>query len=328
MPTAHNPKAEAAALLPPGYEARVLEPSPPAVNYGEFSDDPTRGEAEGIVVSPVTNGDITWHDYVNDKPHLHEWARERWLGPWRRLASLPKEHQEVRDALHRLAYFVMSPARHRSNAKIGLRYTRGGFGTPFFGEDVQVRLEGTELVVQEGSKVRSTPVGTIAEACRFVGIDYEPDWFPDFKDRLPPADPGQDLAVSSEGAAGVSSIFGFGCWVLEEMRAHSRPEEQPSLVQLWPEHFDIALEVGHPDDGTRAAYGVSPGDTAHPEPYVYVAAWKEIDRSNPFWNDPHFNGASLPYAMLLEADDQRLTALEFFRAARLELVNEAGLASS
>jgi hypothetical protein len=81
---------------------------------------------------------------------------------------------------------------------------------------------------------------------------------------------------------------------------------------LWPEHFDPAIEMGSEDQGRRASYGASPGDQGHLEPYLYVSAWTEIDRDDPFWNDRNFNGASLPFTTLLEAEDQIRVAMEFF----------------
>ena len=72
------------------------------------------------------------------------------------------------------------------------------------------------------------------------------------------------------------------------------------------------MELGDADAGQRASFGASPGDDTHPEPYLYVGAWGEIDRSQPFWNETAFNGASLGYAELLAVKDQRATALEFF----------------
>lgn len=241
---------------------------------------------------------------------------DRWLGPWHRLPHVPAGLAETRDALHQLAYFVLSPGRHKATTKIGLRFTLDGFGTPFFGEDEQARLQGLALVVQRGNHAEGFPITTIGDACEAVGIEYRPHWFPRFRDQLPPADPDAPLRVEEEAAAAVSAVFGFGCWVLAELRTQAPERDRPSLVQIWPEHFDIAIELGDPEGGSRASYGLSPGDNNHPEPYVYVSAWGAIDRSNPIWNDPHFNGASLPYADLLASDDQRNTALEFFHTAR------------
>ena len=57
-------------------------------------------------------------------------------------------------ALHKVAEAVVAPARMPAN-EIALRYTRGGFGTPFFeqdGADCQVRVEHGELVRQRGRR--------------------------------------------------------------------------------------------------------------------------------------------------------------------------------
>ena len=63
----------------------------------------------------------------------------------------------------------------------------------------------------------------------------------------------------------------------------------------------------------RGTYGASPGDDSHIEPYLYLAAWEKVDRSEPFWNDTAFNGASLSYRQLLKTDDPRSAALKFFQ---------------
>lgn len=317
-----NPGAEAQAMMPPGHEARVLEPSPPASHDGEFADDPTdrSNVAPGTtVVSPVASGDRTWVEFTDNQPHLQEWARQRWLGPWPRLAPLPAEFVQTRDALHQLAYFVLAPARHRANTKIGLRPTMGGLGTPFFGDDMQVRIDGLDLVVQDRDSAERSRLTTIAMACEAVGITYRPDWFPRFRDPLSPMDPDEPLMLAASATMAAAALFGFGTWILEELRATAPVRDQPSRVQLWPEHFDLAVDLGNPEAGARASIGVSLGDAHHPEPYLYVSAWGEIDRSNPIWNDPNFNGASLAYSEFVESDDQRETALTFYRRVKLEL---------
>ncbi len=50
------------------------------------------------------------------------------------------------------------------------------------------------------------------------------------------------------------------------------------------------------------------------EPYLYVAPWTGVpDRSDPYWNAESFGGALFSYADLLDAEDQRQAALDFFR---------------
>ena len=94
-------------------------------------------------------------------------------------------------------------------------------------------------------------------------------------------------------------------------RAESR---EPSLAQLWPEHFDLATDVAATAAGDRANYGASPGDAGHPEPYLYVGPWELAGCDGGYWNEPF--GASLPYAALRAAPDARAAALRFFREGR------------
>ena len=107
--------------------------------------------------------------------------------------------------------------------------------------------------------------------------------------------------------------------MLEELRAGADAELDPSRVQLWPEHFDMAVELGSESAGRRAGYGCSPGDDEHPEPYIYVAPW-EAPPEGELWNATAFRGAELSYDELLAADDQRGHALDFFRT-RLHAVH-------
>jgi hypothetical protein len=78
----------------------------------------------------------------------------------------------------------------------------------------------------------------------------------------------------------------------------------------------MAAELGSEAADARAAYGCSPGDEAHPEPYLYIAPWTARPEGD-LWQAQGFAGAELPYRALLDAEDQRALALEFFRL-RLE----------
>ncbi len=278
-----NPRAEAEDKLGGDYEARVLEPSPPAVGPPDYTDDPVEpGEVpEGRqLVSPVHNrGDHTWDEIAAEDPDIAPWCADRWLGAWRRLEPLPASFAETRVALHKVAEGVVALERLPPN-EIALRYTRGGFGTPFFvkdGADCQVRVEHGELVRQTGSEERREPL------------------------------PGVEIAA----ATALGDFYGLACSVLEQLRA-DEGDDEPSLVQLWPEHFDIAVDLGSESDGQRATYGASPGDKDHPEPYLYVLPWKE-GISGTLWNATGFEGAELGYPELIAAADQRRAALEFMR---------------
>ena len=279
-----NPRAEAEDIMGGDYEARVLEPSPPAVTEDPWTDDPVEpGEVpEGRdLVSPVHNrGDLTWDEITGQEPDLAPWCAERWLGAWRRLEPVPASFAETRDALHKVAEAVVSPARQPPN-EISLRYTRGGFGTPFFeqdGLDCQVRVEHGELVRQRGLDEATEP--------------------------LPPE-------VDASAARALGDFYGFGCSVLEQLRA-DEVDGEPSKVVLWPEDFDLAIDLGPESAGKRATIGASPGDESHPEPYLYVTPWT-AEVTGELWNARGFKGAELGYAELLAASDQRRAALDFLR---------------
>ena len=233
------------------------------------------------LVSPVHNrGDLTWDEITRQDPDLAPWCAERWLGAWKRLEPVPASFAETRDALHKVAEAVVSPARQPPN-EVSLRYTRGGFGTPFFeqdGLDCQVRVEPAELVRQRGLDETTEP--------------------------LPPE-------VDAAAAGALGDFYGFACSVLEQLRA-DEVDSEPSRVVLWPEHFDIAIDLGSESAGNRATIGASPGDETHPEPYLYVTPWT-AEVSGELWNAQGFKGAELGYAELLAAPDQRRAALDFLR---------------
>ncbi len=197
-----------------------------------------------------------------------------------RLEPLPATFAATVAALHRVAAQLVSPARRPEN-EIALVATAGGFGTPVF-EDAgvlrQVRVEGAELVRRSGDEERREPLG-----------------------------------VEPVAAARLAGFYAFGAAVLEELRASAPPADAPTPAWLWPEHFDLAIELG--PGARRANYGFSPGDEHHPEPYAYVGPWT-AEISGELWQATGFRGAELTYAELLAAPDQRAAALAFFTTRR------------
>jgi hypothetical protein len=195
------------------------------------------------------------------------------------LAPLPPGYAETRATLHRIAEEVLKPARERVTGRFGLRALPGGFGTPPFGEVTQLHVDGTELVTRDKGEVRREPID---------GVD--PD-----------------------AASALAAWFAFAAGVLEELLADADSSLSPTPAQLWPEHFDIAIELGDEGAGRRATYGASPGDGEHPEPYLYVATWSPPPEG-PLWNATIFSGSELAYAELLAARDRRACARDFFQA--------------
>lgn len=312
-PRWRHTRADATALLPHGYQARVLEPSPPAnLDPDWYADDPTDPEGgNGAVVTPIDGEGVTWDQMVEEHPELAGYASSHWLTYDRRLERLPDEYDTTLRSLHQVAFFVIAPKRYSVNEKMGLRYTHQGFGTPFFGADEQVRVEGDILVHQRGDQVSWIALTNLQDACEFLDIPYRETWFDNFHDPLVPVGAKVRLDIDPEVARAVGDWFGFATLALENARRTPNAEDA-TRVQLWPEHLDPAFEMGSQESGHRASYGASPGDDDHSEPYLYVAAWDRIDRSDPFWNDESFNGASLPYRELAESDVPLKTALDFF----------------
>lgn len=228
------------------------------------------------------------------------------------LQALPDGFVDTRDALHQIAFFAVAPKRYREVGRLGLRAVGQGFGTPEFGDGERVLVEGTDLIWRLVDTDARQPISTVRDAAAFLGIPYEEVWFADFHDPPTAIPPDDRLQVSREASLALGDWFRFASDVLEEARRTPGTVEV-SEVQLWPEHFDPAFEMGSQQAGRRASYGGSPGDANHPEPYLYVSAWGEIDRSRRYWNDPHFDGASLGYAELLAADDPFATGVEFLR---------------
>jgi hypothetical protein len=113
-----------------------------------------------------------------------------------------------RDALHRIAEEVVSPARVAATGnEIALEVTPGGWGTPAFPDGGQVRVEGTELVrrAADGTETR------------------------------------EPLAVDPAHTERLARYFAFVWSTLDTLRQEMT---EPSELHLWPEHFDIAFDAG------------------------------------------------------------------------------------
>lgn len=225
--------------------------------------------------------------------------------------NLPDLYEETRESLHQIAFFALSPARHEAVGRMGLTATENGFGTPEFDGKV-ARIEGTQLVFENDGNIATQEITTIRAAAEFFGSGYKTVWFDSFHDPLKAADPDAALAIDEASSLLIGHWFGFGFSALEQLRTRGTSDDDVSEVQMWPEHFDAATELGNSDDGLRASYGASPGDSGSKEPYLYVAPWSEIDKSDPYWNAEHFGGSTLGYAELGAAADPLEAALEFF----------------
>ena len=278
---ARDPRAEAIERAGDA-GAWVYEPSPPAVNVEPFADDPV-----------TTQDPLDWTAWLDANPGNENWAADRMLGGDRSLGTPPANLASTRVALHRLATYVIAPARHRSNEKFGLRSTLDGFGTPFFGDDRQIRVVGDRLVDQVDATARSTPITTLRAAATFLDVEIDAETAAEH-DSPPVGDVDQGLAVEADASLFLGRWFAMAFAALEAVRADAGSTD-PSRPQLWPGHFDPAIEVG--DEDHRGSYGASPGDDAIDEPYLYLSVWWPdrigLDTSDARWNAPSFPGAVL-----------------------------------
>jgi hypothetical protein len=219
--------------------------------------------------------------------------------------SLPASYDTTRRALHSVAEHVLAKARYLAVGRIGLAAAPGGFATPPFDGRV-VRVDGTDLVVDDDSGERRVPLTTLRAAGEQVGVT--PGMLPDVYRPATPLVPDAPLEVEPDAAAILAGWLALGDEALARFTTELRRDngEQPSDRTLWPEHFDLAIS------SSEVSFGVSPGDEAITEPYAYVGPWaKPLPGDAAFWNEPF--GAAVRRRDIGTVD----ALVDFFRAGRV-----------
>ena len=200
-----------------------------------------------------------------------------------------------RRELHRVAAHVLARRRQAVAGRIGLRATPGGIGTPASGDGEVVRVAGTRLVHETADGTRVMPVAgaSLRELAAFVGEDLDRP-IDLGKDTPPVGAPDAPIAVDEGHLAELARWYHEGWRILDTVLGEVGPDAAPSVVQLWPEHFDAGADVAA--GMTRVNVGVSPGDTFLDRPYLYVGPWAS-GRPGPtgYWN--------APFGAVLAADD-------------------------
>ncbi|HEY0390016.1 MAG TPA: hypothetical protein VGC71_16365 [Gaiellales bacterium] len=222
-------------------------------------------------------------------------------------APLSPAFATTRDALHRLAVYVVSPAQRLATGnEIVLQATPGGFGTTLL-RNGGIRVDGTALVDERGGRARRTSITSLRAMAAFVGI--EPDVAQQELFDVPPhGDLDEPLRVDPDAAAELAAWYAYTTELLEGLRREAQPADDASPVRLWPEHFDAAVDLGDQGAGHRGTYGGSPGDRHHPQPYLYASPW--AGRIDPFFDDPSFKGAALTYDRIIGGADGAAFLLE------------------
>lgn len=212
---------------------------------------------------------------------------------------------QTRLAWHSVAEHVLAAARYAAEQRIGLVVTPRGFATPRTPDGGSARVAGANLVVRHAGSDQTFELTTLASAASALGIapGCPPVYAPTTELR-----PDAPLDVDLDAAAVLGSWFELTWSILEELGSPT----------LWPEHFDAALDLGDEAAGTRGTFGASPGDAAHPEPYLYVTHWADLG-DDPYWNDAAFPGASLTYGALAETLDPVGAVREFYAQGRTAL---------
>ena len=223
------------------------------------------------------------------------------------LDPLPESFRATREALHTLAEHVIAPARYQVDGHIWLVPTAGGFGTPTFGEGERVRVDGVELVHERPGSTRRIAITTLGDAAQFLGspLGAPTEVYKPATACMPDA----PLHVDADAARVLAAWLEFVASLLHELR-EAYATQTPTVTQLWPEHFDVALAAGDADAGTRATYGASPGDGTVPVPYLYAGPWDPNRRTAAFAAYPF--GAATTYDELRDALDERSAGRDFF----------------
>lgn len=223
------------------------------------------------------------------------------------MAARDAAHTETRLALQSVAEHVLSAAYHAATGHIGLRSSPRGFTTPMFPSAHglrQVRVDGVELVVTDDRGERRAPLTTVAAAAELAEV--EPGAPTEVYVPSTPLAPDAPLAVDAGVAADLAAWWELVTAALEGLRVELA-DLDPPIVQLWPEHFDVATTID------EVNYGGSPGDAAVPLPYLYVAPWSPPTPDGDFWNQPW--GAALGADQVPTIDE----ATAFLRAGRARL---------
>ena len=228
------------------------------------------------------------------------------------LRPLPATYATTRDALHRLAVYVISPAQRLVNGEIIMRPSPGGFSTFEFGDARTVGVRLDRLVIDGVEH----PITSLRAAAALVGI--EPDVGQQEQFDVPPhGDLDELLPVEPGAASALGDWYAFANEVLEALRTDAAAEDDATIVRIWPEHFDAAIDLGDGDRKRRATYGASPGDRHYDEPYLYASPW--AGRIDGFFEDPTFKGAALRRSQLEGATDPVRAAVEFLQEARMRV---------
>lgn len=228
------------------------------------------------------------------------------------LTMAPPNFVDTREALHRVARYVITPRRQKVDGRERLTQLPGGFGTPTMANDMQIRIDGADLVVRSGPSTMSEPISTLRRAGELVGV--EPSDHTAKPDIPQMGDIDESLPIDATAAAYLARWFEYGWAVLAALIEDEASTDVTEIV-LWSHHLDAAVELLR--EARMASYGASAGDGAIAEPYLYVAPHHGDEvAEDPYWNADGYVGATLHVRELAGSDDPLQTGLDFLRRGR------------
>ncbi|MEQ9302290.1 MAG: hypothetical protein RJQ14_00130 [Marinoscillum sp.] len=116
------------------------------------------------------------------------------------------------------------------------------------------------------------------------------------------------------------------------LRAIKEKMSVKANINIWPHHFDMALDVilkdtGDVETNTKISFGMSPGDQHFENPYFYVNCWPHVDTqkmeklsNNAIWVSDDWTGAVLHSKNLFVEPDQQKTLDLFYQEASQQLI--------
>ena len=211
---------------------------------------------------------------------------------------------ETRTAWHRVAEHVLAAAQFTDAGTIRLRPFPGGFATTAGFRGRLLAVVADRMLIVEGADFDVRPLTTLRAAGASVGVP------PGLRGSYSPAtsaDPDEPLRIDITSARRLADWFALGEAALRDFAGQLGHSGAPVL---WPEHFDLGITV---DD---VNYGVSPGDEAMAEPYLYVGPHEGPPSDGGFWNAPF--GAAAPAGRITTQDD----AVTFFSEGRHQVLTE------
>ncbi len=142
------------------------------------------------------------------------------------------------------------------------------------------------------------------------------------------------LKINKEALLEFANLFQNSHNILSEVE---QKWEKAFDVRCWPHHFDIAMLIPLETDAggeilKSVGVGLSPGDDAINEPYVYVNIWPHVNFEvlkkhalpSGRWNPEGWSGAVLTYSQLVKKEDQQSEYENFVKIAVDTLISEAG----